>query len=57
MYTVTAERVQMHDTEWVVLKFVNEHGEVFGCRWHVDASVHEIAYALAALSSKLELAP
>ena len=53
MYTVTVEHVQMHDTEWVV----NEHGEVFGCRWHVDASVHEIAYALAALSNKLELAP
>lgn len=56
-YSVDVERKKTHGAEWVFLKLTDSAGKVRGCRWHVDASDHEIAFALRALSDYLDPRP
>ena len=57
IYSVELERKKTHGAEWVYLKLTDQFGRVRGCRWHIDASDHEIAFALRALSDDLDPRP
>ena len=52
-YTVDVERKKTHGAEWIFLNLTDSAG----CRWHVDASDHEIAFSLRALSDYLDPRP
>lgn len=57
-YSVNVERKKKtHGAEWIFLNLTDSSGKVRGCRWHVDASDHEIAFSLRALSDYLDPRP
>ena len=56
-YTASVERKKTHGAEWIFLNLTDVAGKVRGCRWHIDASDHEIAFALRALSDYLDPRP
>ena len=56
-WSAELERKKTHGADWAVLRFTDQSGAVRGCRWHVDATDREIAFALRALADKLDPDP
>ena len=46
--------LQLCGTQWIVLSISTPEGQVFGCRWEIDANEFQIGAALGILSEALK---
>ena len=46
--------LQLCGTQWIVLAISTPEGQVFGCRWEIDANEFQIGAALGILSEALK---
>ena len=46
--------LQLCGTQWIVLSISTPEGQVFGCRWEIDANKFQIGAALGILSEALK---